>query len=152
MAKAQAKPEEQEVKAQAVQYVPDGEEQNQDQGEVINVSATTSTMNINGANAATGNRPTEAEMKRDVENAKRVLEAQKTKAISIPKQMAQYTGDTMIACINGACIRVPVDGESYDIPEAYHEIIRTSLKTIHGGDVRDQFNLGDKVNDDALVK
>ena len=146
------KPKEQETKGQAVQYVPEGQEKNQDSGEVINVSATTSTMNINGANAATGNRPSESEMKREVDAAKRHLEQQKTKSVTIPKQMAQYVGDTMISCINGACVRIPVDGKSYDVPEAYHDIIMNSLQTIHGGDVRDQYGFGDKVNDNELVK
>ena len=140
-----------EVKEQSIQYVPESQERNTDQGEVINVSATTSTMNINRANSS-GSQITEAEMKREVEAAKRQLDQQKTKAVTIPKQMAQYTGDTMIACINGACVRVPVDGNSYDIPEAYHDIIMNSLKTIHAGDVRDAYGFGDKVNDDALVK
>jgi len=144
--------EQEEVKGQSVQYIPDGELHKQKQTEVVNVSATSSTMNINGANGATGNRPSEAEMKRDLEYAKRVLSQQKTKAVSIPKQMAQYTGDTMISCINGACVRVPVDGESYDVPEAYYDIIMNSLKTIHAGDVRDARNLGKDVHSDALKR
>ena len=149
--KDEAKAKETEVKEQAVQYVPEGQEKDAGESQVINVSATTSTMNINRANSS-GSQITEAEMKRELEAAKRHLEQQKTKAVSIPKQMAQYTGDTMIACINGACVRVPVDGNSYDVPEAYYDIIMNSLKTIHAGDVRDAYGFGDKVNDDALVK
>lgn len=149
MAKAK---ETQEPKEQDVKYVPEGEENKVQGSEVVNVSATTSTMNINGANAASGNRPTESEMKRDIEYAKQVLSQQKTKSVTIPKQMAQYVGDTMISCINGACVRIPVDGKSYDVPEAYYDVIMNSLQTIHAGDVRDAYGFGDKVNDDALIK
>ena len=144
--------EQEEVKGQSVQYIPDGELHKQKQTEVVNVSATSSTMNINGANNANSNRPTEAEMKRELEYAKAVLSQQKTKSVSIPKQMAQYVGETLPACINGACVRVPVDGESYDVPEAYYPIIMNSLKTIHAGDVRDAYGFGDKVGDDALKR
>lgn len=109
-------------------------------------------ININTANGASGPALTEAEMKRDAENASQVLGKQKKKTISIPKQMAPFTGETMIACINGACIRVPVDGESYDIPEAYYDIIQNSLKTIQASDVRAERGFGDKVNDPELTK
>ena len=143
-----------EQEAQDVKYVPEGQEKDVKQNEVINVSATTSTMNINGANAANpySNRPTEAEMKRETEYAKMVLETKATKSVSIPKQMSQYVGDTMISCINGACIRVPVDGESYDVPEPYADLITNSLKTIHAGDVRSAYGFGDKADHDALKR
>lgn len=102
---------------------------------------------VNGANAA-GNKISEAEMKRDVEQAAKALGKAKKKSISIPKQLAPMVGDTMISCINGACIRVPVDGESYDIPEPYHALITNSLKTINSGDVRPTLKAG--ANDDYL--
>ena len=120
--------------------------------ELLQVAATHSSMPVNGANGATGNRPTEAEMKREVEHAKNVLSQQKTKSVSVPKQMAQYTGETMVSCINGACVRIPVDGESYDVPEAYYDIIMNSLKTIHAGDVREAHGFGDKVDHEALKR
>lgn len=110
---------------------------------------TADTNTINTANGA-GNKISEAEMKRDVEAAARVLKSKGTKSVTIPKQMAPILGETVISCINGACIRVPVDGESYDVPEPYHKIIMDSLKTIHAGDVRDERGFGDKVNDEAL--
>lgn len=117
------------------------------------VSATHSTMpGVNGANSNQGDyfRVSEADMKRDVEKAANHLGQEATKSISIPKQMIPYLGETMIACINGACIRVPIDGNSYDIPESYHPLIMESMKTIHAGDVRDQYGFGEKVNDAAL--
>lgn len=90
---------------------------------------------VNGANAS-GSKISEAEMKRDVERAAKALGSAKKKSISIPKQLAPMVGETMFSCINGACIRVPVDGETYEIPEPYHELITNSLKTINSGDVR----------------
>ena len=107
-------------------------------------------MNINTANGA-GNKISEAEMKRDVERAVKILGEEKTKSISIPKQMAPILGETLRAFINGAEIRVPVDGESYDIPAPYYEIIKESLKTINSGDVRSDRNLGKDVDAEALV-
>lgn len=107
-------------------------------------------MNINTANGS-GNRISESEMERDAKNAAKVLGKMKTKSVTIPKQMAQYLGETLPACINGACIRVPVDGEAHDVPEPYFEIIKNSLKTINSGDVRDEYNLGKDVNSDALI-
>lgn len=120
------------------------------QGDLVQVAATYSTMNTANS-AGTGNKPTEAEMKRDVEAAARILETSEKKSISIPKQMVPILGETMISCINGACIRVPIDGNSYDIPAPYHQIITDSLKTIHAGDVRDEYGFGDKVLDAALT-
>ena len=114
------------------------------------VVETAPVMNINTANGA-GSQVTEAEMKRDVENAARVLGEMPTKSISIPKQMAPILGDTVRSFINGAEIRVPVDGESYDIPAPYYEIIKNSLKTINSGDVRADLNLGKDVDAEALV-
>ena len=125
------------------------EQQELPQGDLVQVSAVHST--INKANSA-GSTLTEAEMKRDVEAAKRALQAKETKSISIPKQMAPYTGETMVSCINGACIRVPVDGNSYDVPAPYYELIMNSLKTIHAGDVRAEYGFGDKVDDAPLQK
>ena len=104
-------------------------------------------VNVNKANA-TGNRPSEAEMKREVEAAAKSLATKKKKGISIPKQMAPIVGDTMISCINGACIRVPVDGEEYQVPEPFYEIIKESLKTVNSGDVRASLTQG--ANDQYL--
>ena len=121
--------------------------------QMVQVAATHSTMHqVNGANGSAGDyfRISEAEMKRDVEKAAAKLGEEAKKSISIPKQMVPYLGETMIACINGACIRVPIDGNSYDIPESYYPIIMDSMKTIHAGDVREAHGFGDKVNDSAL--
>lgn len=104
--------------------------------------------NINTANGS-GSQITEAEMKKSVETAARVLATKKKKSISIPKQLVSVLGDTMISCINGACIRVPVDGNEYEIPEPFHHIIRESLKTVNSGDVRADLTAG--ANDDFLV-
>jgi hypothetical protein len=107
-------------------------------------------MNINTANGSS-NKISEAEMKQDVERAARLLGSEKTKSISIPKQMAPILGETIRAFINGAEIRVPVDGESYDIPAPYYDVIKDSLKTINSGDVRADRNLGKDVDAEALV-
>jgi hypothetical protein len=108
-------------------------------------------MNINTANGS-GNRISEAEMKRDADAAARALGKMAKKEVTIPKQMAQYLGDTLPACINGACIYVPVDGEAHEVPEPFVAIIKNSLKTINSGDVREQYGFGKKVNDDALIE
>jgi hypothetical protein len=94
------------------------------------------------------NRISEGEMKRDVERAAKTLAAKKKKAITIPKQMAPILGDTLVSCINGACIRVPVDGEEYEIPEPYFQVIKESLKTVNSGDVRATLKAG--ANDSFL--
>jgi hypothetical protein len=94
------------------------------------------------------NKISEGEMKRDVERAAKALKAKKKKAIAIPKQMAPILGDTVLSCINGACIRVPVDGEEYEIPEPYFEVIKNSLKTVNSGDVRSTLKAG--ANDNFL--
>ena len=103
---------------------------------------------VNKANEATGNRPSEAEMKADVEHAAKIIGEAKKKSISIPKQMAGVLGETMIAGINGAFIRVPVDGEEYEIPEPYYNIIKESLKTVNSSDVRESLTQG--ANDEFL--
>jgi hypothetical protein len=105
-------------------------------------------MAVNKANATEGNRPTEAEMKSEVEHAAKVLASANKKSISIPKQMASVLGETMIAGINGAFIRVPVDGEEYEIPEPYYNIIKESLKTVNSEDVRGSLTQG--ANDQFL--
>lgn len=124
------------------------EDENVEESEVVLVSPV---MNINNANEASGNKISEAEMKRDVEQAAKALGEMKTKSISIPKQMAPILGETVRAFINGAEIRVPVDGESHDIPAPYYEVIKESLKTINSGDVRSDRNLGKDVGSDALA-
>ena len=105
---------------------------------------------INVANVG-GRQITEAEVKRELNEAAAKLEGMKKKSISIPKQMAPILGETLPAMINGVQIRVPVDGESYDIPEAYYEIIKESLKVINSGDVRRDLNLGKDVDAEALI-
>jgi hypothetical protein len=105
---------------------------------------------INVANGG-GKQITEAEVKRELEYAAQQLSGMKKKSISIPKQMAPILGETLPAMINGVQIRVPVDGESYEIPEAYYEIIKESLKTINSGDVRRDLNLGKDLDAEALI-
>ena len=105
---------------------------------------------INIANGG-GAQITEAEVKRELEQAAKTLGEMKTKTISIPKQMAPIIGESLPAFINGVKVVVPVDGESYDIPEAYYEVIKNSLKVINSGDVRADLNLGKDVDDDALI-
>jgi hypothetical protein len=113
----------------------------------VGVPQTLMNANINTTQNMT-NKISEGEMKRDVERAAKSLAAKKKKSISIPKQMAPILGDTVTSCINGACIRVPVDGESYDIPEPYFEVIKESLKTVNSGDVRSTLKAG--ANDNFL--
>ena len=152
MAKKQEKEQEQ-VKTGADVVVESKQEVKELPNEdLVQVAATHSSMNVNKSNGSLGDyfRVSEADMKRDVEKAAATLGEEAKKTISIPKQMIPYLGETMIACINGACIRVPIDGESYDIPESYYPIIMESMKTIHAGDVRDQYGFGEKVNDQAL--
>lgn len=105
---------------------------------------------INVANGG-GRQITEAEVKRELDYAAQQLSGMKKKSISIPKQMAPILGETLPAMINGVQIRVPVDGESYEIPEAYYEIIKESLKTINSGDVRRDLNLGKDLDAEALI-
>lgn len=106
-------------------------------------------LNINKANES-GNKISEAEMKRDVEKAAKILATKAKKSITIPKQLAPVVGETMISCINGACIRVPVDGEEYEIPEPFFHIIKESLKTVNSGDVRSSGILDVGANDQFL--
>jgi hypothetical protein len=87
-------------------------------------------------------------MKAEVEHAAKVLGDAPKKSISIPKQMASVLGGTVIAGINGAFIRVPVDGEEYEIPEPYYNIIKESLKTVNSEDVRGSLTQG--ANDQYL--
>jgi hypothetical protein len=108
------------------------------------------TMNINTANGA-GSKFTEAEFQRELDQVARVLGEMPTKTISIPKQMAATVGESLPAIINGVKIVVPVNGESYEIPEPYYNIIMNSLKTIHSGDVRADLNLGKDLDAEALV-
>lgn len=102
---------------------------------------------INVAND-TGNRPSEAEIKRELKAAAEALKAEKLKSISIPKQMAAMIGDVLPACINGVCIKVPVDGEEHKIPAPFYPIIKESLKTVNSGDVRASLTQG--ANDQYL--
>lgn len=97
----------------------------------------------------TGARLSEADVKRDLEKAQKELGAKKLKTVSIPKQLASVLGDTLPACIQGVCINVPVDGNEYEVPEPYVELIRNSLKTINSGDVR--ANLANGANDEFLI-
>lgn len=98
-------------------------------------------MNINTANGA-GNRVSEAELQREIDDVAKILGKMPKKSISIPKQLASVVGETMVSCINGACIHVPVDGETYEIPEAYYTIIMDSLKVVNSGDVRPNLAYG----------
>ena len=118
------------------------------EGAVVQTSPTYTP--INGANTA-GNRVSEAEIKHELKEAQRKLSSKKLKSVSIPKQLAATIGDVLPACINGVCIKVPVDGEEYEVPEPYVEIIRNSLKTINSGDVRATLKAGANDGADALV-
>jgi hypothetical protein len=108
------------------------------------------TMNINTANGA-GSKFTEAEFQHELKQVAKVLGDMPTKTISIPKQMAPTIGETLPAIINGVRIGVPVNGESYEIPEAFYEVIKDSLKVIHSGDVRADLNLGKDIDAEALI-
>lgn len=111
---------------------------------------------INGANAPSekidhlGNKVSEAEIKSELDKAAKALKAKNKKAVSIPKQLATVLGDVLPACINGVCIKVPVDGEEYEVPEPYVALIRESLKTINSGDVRRTLKTG--ADDSFLIE
>jgi hypothetical protein len=108
------------------------------------------TMNINTANGA-GSKFTEAEFQNELKEVARVLGEMPTKNISIPKQMAATVGETLPALINGVRIGVPVNGETYEIPEPFYDIIMNSLKVIHSGDVYADLNLGKDLEAEALI-
>jgi hypothetical protein len=109
--------------------------------EVVQASPTYTTLNVNKTDTM-GNRVSETDIKKELEEAKKKLKAKAVKSVSIPKQLASVLGDTLPACINGVCIRVPVDGEEYDVPAPYVDLIRNSLKTINSGDVRSTLQHG----------
>lgn len=104
---------------------------------------------VNTMTTQQGHQISDKQIREDLEYAKKAIQAKGTKSVSIPKQLAATLGDTLPACINGVCINVPVNGEEYDVPAPYVEIIRESLKTIHSGDVRD--NLAKGANDGFLT-
>jgi hypothetical protein len=134
------------VEKTEAEHAPKGEEASQTTHSE-GLPQTLVNANIN-TTANMSNRISEGEMSRDVERAARALKAKKKVTVNIPKQLAPTVGDIMISCINGACIRVPVDGEDHEIPEPYAKIIKESLKTVNSGDVRPLLSQG---NDNAKI-
>jgi hypothetical protein len=134
------------VEKTEAEHAPKGEAASQTTHEQ-GIAQTVMNANIN-TTANMSNRISEGEMSRDVERAAKALKAKKKVTVNIPKQLAPTVGDVMISCINGACIRVPVDGEDHDIPEPYAKIIKDSLKTVNSGDVRPLLTQG---NDNAKI-
>lgn len=128
-----------------------------EEGQVVQATPTytpiNTTASINSPTMTTplGNRVSESEIKSELEAAAKALKAKNKKAVSIPKQLASTLGDTLPACINGVCINVPVDGEEYEIPEPYVELIRNSLKTVNSGDVRRTLSANQGADDNYLL-
>jgi hypothetical protein len=118
---------------------------------VVQVTPTYSTMNVNTTDGLGASNLSEADIKRDLEKAAKALKAKKLKSVSIPKQLQPTLGPTLPACIQGVCVRVPVDGEEYEIPEPFVEVIRNSLKTINSGDVRATLKAGNRPPEDLLT-
>lgn len=80
----------------------------------------------------------EAEYKQDLENAKRLLSDEPLEKVMIPKQMANVLGQVIPVMINGVQVRVPVDGETHEIPKPFADVLRQSLKIVQAEDVREE--------------
>lgn len=104
---------------------------------------------VNTTETVSASTVSETEIKNELKRVAALMKKEKKKTVSIPKQLQATLGDTLPACINGVCVNVPVDGEEYEVPAPYAELIRNSLKTINSGDVRATLEQG--VNEDFLA-
>lgn len=69
-------------------------------------------------------------------NTQKLLKKYKKVNVMIPRQFRNILGNMVPITINGVSISIPVDGESYPVPEPYAKILHESLQTIQAEDVK----------------
>lgn len=77
-----------------------------------------------------GKQVTEKELTAQIKAAGDVFAKQPKVKVSIPKGLKKNIGDTLPIGINGSFLVIPVDGESYEIPESFAEHLNDYLKTL----------------------
>lgn len=83
----------------------------------------------------------EAKARQEIDKAKQILKNSKMVHVSIPKQLAPSLGSVVNLNINGVPCPVPVNGESYEIPEPYLPILKERLKTTQSADIEKETNI-----------
>ena len=59
----------------------------------------------------------DADLKRELENAKSAFANEKLVSVSIPKGLEKGLGQTLYIGVNGVFVNLPVDGTKHEIPE-----------------------------------
>lgn len=80
----------------------------------------------------------EKQYKDSLEKMQKVFKDMKKVKVAVPKQMRNVVGDTIPVTINGCTIVLPVDGNQYEVPEAFAEVLYGSLQVVQAEDVRPQ--------------
>lgn len=62
-----------------------------------------------------------AKLKAELEVVKKTFGKEPMKELTIPKIFAKSFGSHLYIGINGAFVNVPVDGNSYEIPESFYD-------------------------------
>jgi hypothetical protein len=70
------------------------------------------------------------ELNAEIKAAAQLLADEVKVKVSIPKSYGRFIGDTLPICINGACIVLPVDGSTQEIPTAFADHLREYLNNL----------------------
>lgn len=73
---------------------------------------------------------TDAELQRDLENAKKHFAGEKLVKRKINPSYAQKVGSTLPIGINGVVLVLPVDGTQFEIPETFAEHLDAWLENL----------------------
>ncbi len=93
-------------------------------------------MNTTSSIATGAAEISEREYRDSMARALEVFKAMKKVSVSIPKQMRSTMGDSVPVTINGCSIVIPVDGQRYDVPEAFADVLNESMQVIQAEDVK----------------
>jgi hypothetical protein len=77
-----------------------------------------------------GKKVSDIEINNEVKVAAAMLADETKVKVSIPKSYSKFIGESLPICINGACIVLPVDGSTNEIPETFADLLREYLNNL----------------------
>jgi predicted secreted protein len=72
----------------------------------------------------------EKDLQKQVEQAAATLKAEKLVKVSIPKSFEKFVGPTVPFGINGVMIVLPVDGQDYEVPAPYKQLVKDFIDSV----------------------
>lgn len=88
------------------------------------------TVNTKASMPISAKETAERDLENQVKEAAKLLNAEKTVKVTIPKGYEKFTGPTVPFGINGVMIVLPVDGKEYEVPAPYKEHVQSFLENL----------------------